>query len=59
MFNWDILLFVYLLWINLVMDIFLVIVLGVELVECDVMSYEFCGKKLNFFFGGVLSSVVY
>lgn len=41
------------------MDIFLVIVLGVELVECDVMSYEFCGKKLNFFFGGVLSSVVY
>ena len=59
MLNWDTLLPVHLLWINLVTDTFPAIALGVEPAERDVMSHEPRGKKSNFFSGGVLSSVVY
>lgn len=58
MLNWDTLLPVHLLWINLVTDTFPAIALGVEPAERDVMSHEPRGKKSNFS-GGVLSSVVY
>lgn len=41
--GWDVFVLVYFFWINLVIDIFLVIVFGVELVELGVMIYKFCG----------------
>ncbi|MGK0551959.1 cation-translocating P-type ATPase [Enterococcus faecalis] len=59
MLNWDTLLPVHLLWINLVTDTFPAIALGVEPAERDVMSHAPRGKKSNFFSGGVFSSVVY
>lgn len=44
MLNWDTLLPVHLLWINLVTDTFPAIALGVEPAERDVMSHEPRGK---------------
>lgn len=45
MLNWDTLLPVHLLWINLVTDTFPAIALGVEPAERDVMSHEPRGKN--------------
>ncbi|MCB5955708.1 cation-translocating P-type ATPase [Enterococcus sp. CWB-B31] len=59
MLNWDTLLPVHLLWINLVTDTFPAIALGVEPAESDVMKQVPRGKNSNFFSGGVLSSVIY
>lgn len=59
MLNWDTLLPVHLLWINLVTDTFPAIALGVEPAESDVMKHNPRGKNSNFFSGGVLSSVIY
>ncbi len=59
MLNWDTLLPVHLLWINLVTDTFPAIALGVEPAEKDVMSHKPRGRESNFFSGGVFPSIVY
>lgn len=59
MLNWDTLLPVHLLWINLVTDTFPAIALGLEPAEKDVMQHRPRGKSSNFFSGGVMSSVIY
>ncbi|MGC6767150.1 cation-translocating P-type ATPase [Enterococcus sp. LJL51] len=59
MLNWDTLLPVHLLWINLVTDTFPAIALGVEPAENDVMKQNPRGKNSNFFSGGVLTNVIY
>lgn len=59
MLNWDTLLPIHLLWINLVTDTFPAIALGVEPVEEGIMQHAPRGKKSSFFSNGVFSSVLY
>ncbi|WP_424685453.1 calcium-translocating P-type ATPase, PMCA-type [Enterococcus sp.] len=59
MLNWDTLLPIHLLWINLVTDTFPAIALGMEPAEKDLMSHKPRGRNSNLFSGGVMSSIVY
>lgn len=57
--NWDTLLPVHLLWINVVTDTFPAIALGLEPAEKGVMKQPPRGRSSNFLSGGVMSSIVY
>ncbi len=59
MLNWDTLLPIHLLWINLVTDTFPAIALGMEPAEKDLMSHKPRGRNSNLFSGGVFSSIIY
>lgn len=57
--NWDTLLPIHLLWINLVTDTFPAIALGMEPAEKDLMEHKPRGRNSNLFSGGVFSSIIY
>ena len=57
--NWDILVPVQILWINLVTDTFPAIALGVEQGEPNAMKHKPRGKKATFLSNGVGSSILY
>lgn len=59
MLNWDTLLPIHLLWINLVTDTFPAIALGMEPAEKDLMAHKPRGRNSNLFSGGVFSSIIY
>ena len=57
--GWSILEPIYILWINLVTDVFPAIALGLEEAEADIMNHPPRGKSSNFLSNGVLPSIFY
>ena len=57
--GWSILEPIYILWINLVTDVFPAITLGLEEAEADIMNHPPRGKGSNFLSNGVLPSIFY